>query len=333
MSEVMASDQFYRAFHDLPADEPVVVDVGGRDPLHVKVKPSSSGEDSALLILFHGALARSKGVAVPSFLNFRREVAAYSHQISIADPSVEPDNQVGVGWFAGSEHNPAQRLLPQFFVGLADALKVERTVYVGSSGGGFGALYYSWHHPGSIVCASVPQTNAWKYNESSMRFFLRDCWPMGLEHYASPPVLDLSTIYSQSVPNTVIYVQSSMDERHLFQHMLPFVSSIQPGDRDRVALKVSYWGRAGHTGAVPPGELDGWLKAAISAPTAAAADIVTQYQRSGIETTPMSDALMREHGAQPVRGNSNSRVADQQRRYQDLIWSDLVAESEQSEEG
>lgn len=327
MTRVFQPNEFTRGFFDHSSMDPVYVDVGGRDPLALKVHPSRNRNARVLVVLFHGALGRSRGAAVPSFLNARRSIVGGAHQISIADPGVETTNRVGVGWFAGSEANPSQRLLPHFFEFLRDALNVDRVIFVGSSGGGFGALYYSWCMPGSIVCASVPQTNAWEYNESSRRFYLEDCWPRGLDAYETPPTLDVRDLYSQSVPNTVVYVQSSRDDRHLQRHMIPFLDSIPTDDRHKVALKVSYWGRPGHSGAVPPGELDGWIKAAISSDEVTAESIIEKYQLSGVESTPLSDTLMRDSGASKVKAPRTVDRGAQEMKFQDLMWAKLVADS------
>lgn len=327
MNVPLDSEEFTADFFNHGRDDAVLVDVGGRDPIAVKVHPSRSKRARALVILFHGAVARSNGAEIPSFLNARRPVIDFAHQISIADPGVESDNKVGIGWFAGSEYNPSQRLLPEFFKHVQEALQVERVIFVGSSAGGFGALFYSWNMPGSIACVSVPQTSAWDYYESTIRRYLDDCWPKGLGQYADPPMLDVRDLYSRSVPNTVIYVQSSLDDRHLHQQMVPFLSAINPEDRHKIALKVSYWGRTGHSGAVPPGELDGWIRAAISAAEPFADSIITQYQRSGVESTPLSQTLMRQSGAGVVRTPRGKGTPAQEDNFQDIMWARLVAES------
>lgn len=332
MIDALSPHQFTDRFRTFTESSPVYVDVGGRDPLAVKAKPSPDMNCKALVILFHGALGRSKGAEVPSFLNVRRSIVDSAHQVSIADPGVEVANRVGVGWFAGSEANPSQQLLPPFFRHLKEALDVDRVIFVGSSGGGFGALFYSWNLPGSIACASVPQTNAWEYNESTRRFYLEDCWPKGLQNYQQPPVLDLRDLYSQSVPNTVIYVQSSLDDRHFARHMIPFLNSVNVGDRDKIALKVSYWGRPGHSGSVPPGELDGWIRAAISSPDKTSQSIIEQYQMSGIETTPLSPAMMRNAGAATQSSSTKgTRRGTQEAAFQEIVWTKMITDFQLNE--
>lgn len=327
MIDALSPQQFTDRFHKCTDSSPVYVNVGGRDPLALKVTPSPDMNCKALVVLFHGALGRSKGAEVPSFLNVRRSIVDSAHQVSIADPGVEVSNRVGVGWFAGSEANPSQQLLPPFFRHLKEALNVDRVIFVGSSGGGFGALFYSWNLPGSIACASVPQTNAWEYNESTRRFYLEDCWPKGLQNYQQPPVLDLRELYSHSVPNTVVYVQSSLDDRHFTRHMIPFLDSISVGDRDKIALKVSYWGRPGHSGAVPPGELDGWIRAAISSPDTTSQSIIQQYQMSGVETTPLSQAMMRNAGATTQSSSAEgTRRGTQEAAFQDIVWTKMITD-------
>lgn len=326
---ILTPHQLTDRFLDMGRETVVQVDVGGRDPLHVKVSPSSNKNAKSLLILFHGALARSKGAEVPAFLNRRRALGGMAHQISIADPGVRPDNTVGIGWFAGSEVNPAQRLLPAFFEHLRSALCPERLVFVGSSAGGYGALFYSWHVPGSIVCASVPQTNIRLYADSAWKRYLKQCWPSESgEPGENAPLLDLRELYSTGVPNTVVYVQSILDRRSVFNHMQPFVGAIPVEDQDKLALKVSYWGRPGHSGAVPPGELDGWIKAAVDAEDPSADGIVRHYQASGVERTPLSEAMMLKAGVARTPMKSAASQESQESRYQDLIWAKAVAESQ-----
>lgn len=327
---IFQPDEFTRSFFDLPRTEHVLVDVGGHDPLAVKVQPARQKDCKCLIVLFHGALSRRNGAEVPAFLNFRRELSSQAHQISIADPGLEAENKVGIGWFVGSNRNPAQQLLPEFFRKVYEDLGLERVIFAGSSAGGFGAMYYSWNLPGSVVCASVPQTNIWEYPESGRRQFLRDCWPDGTEGVPNAPVLDLQDLYSTAVPNTVVYIQSSLDERQLHKNMIPFLAAVPVEERGKIALKVSYWGRPGHSGAVPPGELDGWLKAAVSAEEATAEAIVRAYQLSGVESTPMSQALMRDRGAAPVRSATGGE-RKQEATYQDLMWANSIAQYQLNE--
>lgn len=332
MIDALTPQEFTDQFRTFDDSSPVYVDVGGRDPLAVKATPSPDVDCKALVILFHGALGRSKGAEVPSFLNKRRSILDSAHQVSIADPGIEVLNNVGVGWFAGSEANPSQQLLPPFFQHLQEALKAERVIFVGSSAGGFGALYYSWNLPGSIACASVPQINAWEYYDSTRKTYLDACWPRGISNYATPPVLDVRDLYSESVPNTVVYVQSSLDDRHFKRQLIPFLSSVNIDDRDKIALKVSYWGRPGHSGSVPPGELDGWIRAAIASPETTAQSIIQQYQMSGVETTPLSQVMMRNAGAgsQSV-SNQPTKKPSQEAAYKDIVWSKMIADFQMNE--
>lgn len=89
MIDALSPQQFTDQFHSFTGSSPVYVDVGSRDPLAVKVHLSPNKDCKRLVVLFHGALGRSKGVEVPSFLNVRRSVVDAAHQISIADQGVE----------------------------------------------------------------------------------------------------------------------------------------------------------------------------------------------------------------------------------------------------
>ena len=134
-------------------------------------------------------------------------------QISIADPSIREDNSVGIGWFAGNEQLPLQKVFPGFISKLAKQLNVDRVIFHGSSAGGFAALYYSWCLEGSIACVSVPQTSAYEYRRPTLNKYLEVCWPNTPRE--SLPSLDVKTLYGTKVSNFVSYVQSSRDEHHV----------------------------------------------------------------------------------------------------------------------
>lgn len=59
--------------------------------------------------------------------------------------------------------------------------------------------------------------------------------------------------------------------------MLPFLSSLPASSLARVALKCSFWGKLGHSGAVPTEEMDAWIRAALSAPDTTPEEITKTY--------------------------------------------------------
>ncbi|WP_443400748.1 hypothetical protein [Corynebacterium casei] len=320
----VSKDEFLEDFEKLKAEEHVLVDFGAQQSLAVKVHPFGNSSSKALVVLFHGAISRKpeNNIALPAFLNGRKELGDSAFQISISDPSIQEDNSVGIGWFAGNEQLPLQKILPEFFSQLSKQLNVERVIFHGSSAGGFAALYYSWHLDGSVACVSVPQTSAYEYRRPTLNKYLEVCWPnTAKEDY---PCLDVKLLYGNEVPNLVSYVQSSRDEHHVKYHMIPFLASISPENQEKIAIKVSYWGKEGHSGTVPPEERDAWMKAAITAEAVTSSDVINSYQKSGTEITPLSQAMMRAAGVKKEPTSRRTSGRTQQERFQDLNWANTV---------
>lgn len=317
--------EFCEGFEKLKGEEHVLVDFGAEQPLAVKVHPLGNEDSKALVVLFHGAISRKpeNNITLPAFLNGRKELGDSAFQISISDPSIREDNSVGIGWFAGNEQLPLQEVLPGFISKLSKQLNVGRIIFHGSSAGGFAALYYSWCLKDSIACVSVPQTSAYEYHRSTLNKYLEVCWPNTAEK--DYPCLDVKALYGNRVSNFVSYIQSSRDEHHVKYHMIPFLASISPENQDKVALKVSYWGKEGHSGAVPAEERDAWMKAAISAESVTGSDIINSYQKSGTEIIPLSQAMMRAAGIKKKPESKRASGRTQQERYQDLNWAKTVA--------
>lgn len=242
----------------------------------------------------------------------------------MADPSLALSEELTNGWFAGSRENPLQELLPDFFNQLRVGLNLDRIVFMGGSGGGFAALFYSWHVADSIAVASLPQTNIWNYYESLRSRYLTTCWPGLQESSGDGPTLDLRDLYRTPSSNSIVYIQSTLDDHHLHGHMAPFLASLPNAMRGRVAVKTSYWGKTGHSGVVPELEWDTWVRAALTSPTIQAEDVVTAYRQSGIEEAPIAGQQAAAAAAKADRGE---RGVKDWPAAQELVWTRLVAES------
>lgn len=321
----VSTDDFADGFLDYSRGEVLAVDVGGSVPLPVKVSPSPGSK--FMVVSFHGAVNREKR-PYPHFLNFRDGVGGTAHQVSLADATLGLDEKLAIGWYAGAPGLLLQQLLPPFFDKLKNALGVERVVFMGSSGGGFAALFYSWHCQGSVAVVQVPQTNVWKYHlPGALRRYQNTCWPDGIPLDAGSPVLDLSSLYSETSRNSVVYIQSALDFHHLHDQMIPFLASMPVESRESVVVKSSYWGRTGHSNVVPMREWDGWVKAALTAENLSSEAIVSAYESLGIERTPKigkaSPEVSRVSGSRPNNGSAKPLLSEQ-----DTDWAALVADAQ-----
>ena len=182
---------------------------------------------------------------------------------------------------------PLQDLLPLFLNSLIERLQIENVIFAGGSGGGFAALYYSWCIRGSTAVVTMPQTNLHKYYAPRREAYLQTSWPDGVDETtgSTPPCLDLRTIYSRGMLNTVVYLQSNMDLFHVENHMAPFVSSLSGASLKRLILKCSFWGKLSHSGSVPMSEMEAWITAALSADEQTTESIIMAYHLTKTEAT------------------------------------------------
>lgn len=239
------------------------VDIGGAYPLPVRGWPSPGSK--TLVVLFHGSVNREIR-KYPAFYGYRQGVDGHAHQIALSDPSLMSSPDLTNAWFAGSRDTPLQKLLLPFFAQIIEHLGIEKVIFAGGSGGGFAALYYSWHFPGSAAVVSVPQTDIYSYHDRYREAYLAACWPE-IDREGEDeelPCLDLRQIYANGMSNSVVYLQSSLDLFHLQHQMLPFLTCLSGPALDRVAVKVSFWGVIGHSNSVPNTELESWIRTLLS---------------------------------------------------------------------
>lgn len=324
MIQVIDAKQFVKSFEGITdRQSPTFVDIGGQFPLPIRAWPSKGAK--ALVVFFHGNVDRQTRI-YPPHLAFRRGLHHQAHQISLSDPSLALSDELSIGWFAGSEGTPLQMLLPPFLELLSSNLDVDRVIFVGGSGGGFAALYYSWRHKGSAVVAFVPQTNIYAYYKGPRQAYLKTAWPAEFESIQNRPCLDLRAVYSQGSDNTVVYLQSSRDLFHLEHQMTPFLSSMPDGGFENVALRCSFWGKSGHSGTVPTAEMETWVRALLlSHDMSAESATRTHYEVFGADATSGTATVT------PKSGNINVAASGPARR--DAVLADRIANSVLAERG
>lgn len=253
-------------------------------PIHVKFMRSPV-KTNRLMISFHGASERNRGRTPFERTRNYKAVSKFAHQLTIIDPTIVRNESLSMGWYLGDREYPAQSVLQKFIARIIETLQAERVIFMGSSGGGFAALYFGFHHPGSIVLPIVAQTSLQKYQVNERRFFPRYCsicWPdLSEDEVAERVCVDVTKLYaSKPFHNAVIYLMSPGDTRHFAHHATPFLSAVY-GALDLKDINLSmtsdYWGVPGHGGAVPGAGFLPWLRAALTAPSIAQQDILDSY--------------------------------------------------------
>ncbi|WP_309133843.1 DUF6270 domain-containing protein [Cellulomonas sp.] len=198
------------------------------------------------VVLFHAALSRPD-VHLPFFAGNVVAQDGPVNRIFISDPGLYTDPALTVSWYAGTRTLPLQQLLVPLIERLARAAGGERLALVGPSSGGFAALYYSWHLPGSLAIAVNPQVDIARFSPAKVRHFTRACFDATTADGSAAALerdmtSDIRPLYAYHVPNHVLYVQNASDP-HVDVHMNPFLEAVGPSDRLRTHL--GDWGR-GH---------------------------------------------------------------------------------------
>lgn len=281
-----------------------------------------------LIIRFHGAVQRDKR-QLPAFQANLKTFNDHAHQLSICDPTMMAREGFSCSWYAGAEGLPVQSILTKFINQVKSILTPTRTVYLGSSGGGFAAMFHSYHDPASVAVVMVPQTNlARHFLPASVQRYIENCWPgQTLEAASQQACLDLPALYAKGYENTIIYVQSAGDFRHNNNQLLPMLNAcLTSGDprRDRLILASDYWGRPGHGGSVPAEGYLPWVRAALASPTHEVEDLLAAF---GGARQPSIDAP-----APRQRSDSNpNRFASSDLRQAEILTT-VLKSTKHSEE-
>ena len=253
----------------------------GQLPVLVRLHDSSN-----LVFTFSGAVDRA-AATLPRFAatSLHRHVTA--SVIGLADPSLAQSEDLQLAWYAGHMGFPTQTRLPDLLRQMIDALGATRVVFVGSSGGGFAALYYSWQIPGSVAVVSNPQTNLNHYLRGHVKKYRAACWPaLPTDAPLSAAIDDdLAPLYATRSENTIIYLQVASDFFHLRRHFAPFVAALPREFATRLIVRMSDWGQRGHH-PVPSHIWIPWMNAALTATETTALSIEEVWAEANQELLP-----------------------------------------------
>lgn len=202
-------------------------------------------EAGTTLVIFHAALAGSKVTTYPLFSGLGVTKDLDVNLICVSDPSLTLDLELA--WFAGNQHQPLQRDLPNVLRHLLSHYSDhQELVFFGSSGGGFASLFYSFGFPESTAITMNPQTDISEYNQKFVEEYALAAW--STDDLASVPIVtDLGKLYRDGFPNRVIFLQNILDGHHRDRHLARWMRAISTPS-DHLFLLMGNWGR-GH---IPP---------------------------------------------------------------------------------
>lgn len=153
--------------------------------------------------------------------------------VSLADPTLDLSEDVQIGWFVGTKSVDYAKVTIAYLAELFSRLGIvpEKTLFFGSSAGGFASLAFAAHMPGSRALAANPQTDVTQFHEpvelgKMMRatFGGLNLTLMPERFWARLRIADLWRI-NGVVPRAII-VLNTYDSWHLQQHVVPLLRSI-----------------------------------------------------------------------------------------------------------
>lgn len=246
----------------------------------------TQGRGKDVLFLFHGAMNR----ATRTIPKFQGALAGFEdlHQISIADPSLECNDELAAAWYIGTEHLDLQAVLVDLIRDACTLLQARKRIYFGGSAGGFAALYYGHFDRDSVVIAVNPQVDLAAYSTNAMGKYLSAAWPsLGtVAELAGHRCINVGDRYAKGFGNSVIYLQSAGDRRHLLKQLPSFLSTINAKDALNLIVEVGFWGILGHSMSIPSSAYIPWLRAILESDSRTADDLLAvrhRHKEAGVE--------------------------------------------------
>ncbi|GIX24536.1 MAG: hypothetical protein KatS3mg122_1767 [Caldimonas sp.] len=205
------------------------------------------GEANSLFVLMPSAVDRAK-VSLPVFSRWTWAAQGIfpGKVLCVADPTLELNRDLQLGWCLGSLENCATEELVKLVIMFARAQSIprDRIVFYGSSAGGFAALALAARLDGSVAVAINAQTDALAYHVSKQVALVRQwCFSGWDEERIRDTFADRVNMISRwdNVGRSrVVLVQNELDEHHYSIHFKPFWESLGGG---RAAMGICRAGK------------------------------------------------------------------------------------------
>lgn len=214
------------------------------------------GQIQCLAVFFNSALG-AVNKNFPIFTGQGISSSLISTRIYFSDPLLMLSKKNKVFWYIGSEKVPVQDIITSILKILMDKLNIKKTIFWGSSGGGFPALLMSHIFKNSIALVNAPTTTIKHHHRAgSIEQIENTLQKANLGEIKS--CLDLCEVSQNE--NKAIILQNNNDKNFIKYHLEPYLkcNGLELKDSsllNRVnTIKVIYedWGD-GHL--VPPKDI------------------------------------------------------------------------------
>lgn len=185
-----------------------------------------------MIVMLPGAIDRNKRI-----YNFQRfswsDDFEYS-LMSILDPTVKEENNIGIGWFQGLWNNDAKsnlvNLLKSNFK--HNNIKESDVIFFGSSAGGFSSLQLANNFPESKIIAINPQIYIYNYSKNEFDKLRKYSFPREaigevVKKYRDRLTVDIDYT-TRKAP--IFYYQNTSDLHHMKKHLEPYIATLSKND-------------------------------------------------------------------------------------------------------
>lgn len=182
-----------------------------------------------LVVVLHGALVR-KDTTLPRFEWLRTLRDRPENLLFVSDPSLAVDQAIPLAWYIGPQEHDVTGRLADEVAALAERLGATRTVFTGSSGGGYASLALAARTPASLAVPFSPQTRVSRYEHMPVKIFRTRLFPehadMDSVEAAHRDRVDLTHRWAAGPDQPDAFVRlvhNSGDPGHLEDHVRPFL--------------------------------------------------------------------------------------------------------------
>lgn len=229
--------------------------------------PAREEKNEYLFVLLSGHADRQK-LTPPVFQRWKWAKRFPGPCLYLADPTLSLSDQIGLGWYVGTQEMNIVPILADIVKAVAEKLGVpnKRIVFYGSSGGGFAAIKIFQLIEQSVAIAINPQTNILAYHaDEIVNEFVR-VYAQG-KIISDENRLNILSDVDALRERKIIYAQNKQDGHHFREHYSPFAHAM--GWKKSNSFSV---GRAqaylfslegGHNRAEPPEVFDDILRLAL----------------------------------------------------------------------
>lgn len=199
--------------------------------------------NNKFLILSNGAVDTKKK-APPVYMRSSWVDQIEASCIFIDDPTLHATD-MRLGWGQGNRENFALENISEILEKLFKYFNVQdKNVYFyGSSAGGFMSLYYSILFPGTTAIVNNPQTKVLNYMPSYVKKMLRNSYGINDINNVDEDLiyrLDINEAIKKYnvIPKKIYYLQNSLCENDIEQHLNPFLSDLKKDNIEVTGLNI-----------------------------------------------------------------------------------------------